>query len=324
MPQFRRPRRGSLAFYPRKRARRIYPSISTYPDVDKPKVLALAGYKVGMTHAILQDNKKGSSTFGQEISVPVTILECPPIKVIGIRTYRNTDKGLVVLTETFSKNLPKELSRKINVGKADTEKKISEMEKNVEKISRVRLVVSTQPWQSGVKKKTPEIFEIEIGGKDAKEKLEYAKQMIEKEIFPNDVVKEGELVDVISVTKGKGTVGPVGRFGVKILDHHSKQKRRHVGAIAQQVPRRVRWTAPMAGQMGFQTRTELNKRVLKIGDGKEVIPAGGFKRYGILKNNYLVLQGSVPGPKKRLVLLRAAIRPQKVKLLVPEVREIAK
>jgi large subunit ribosomal protein L3 len=118
-------------------------------------------------------------------------------------------------------------------------------------------------------------------------------------------------------------MGPVRRFGVKIQNRHAKQKLRHVGAIAQQVPRRVRWTARLAGQMGFQTRTELNKRVLKIGSGSEIVPKSGFNRYGVVKSSYVMLQGSVPGPKKRLVILRNAIRPQKVKAIVPDIREIA-
>src|SRR3989304_8051120 len=101
MPEVSRPRRGSLGFYPRKRAKRIYPSISTYPSEEKPKVLAFAGYKAGMTNVIAVDNKKGSPTFGQQIVVPVTILDCPPIKIVGLRAYTKTVKGLKVFTEAW-------------------------------------------------------------------------------------------------------------------------------------------------------------------------------------------------------------------------------
>jgi large subunit ribosomal protein L3 len=48
----------------------------------------------------------------------------------------------------------------------------------------------------------------------------------------------------------------------------------------------------------------------------------GFKRYGVIKGNYVLIEGSVPGSKKRLVMLRPAIRPTKVKLLIPEIKEI--
>jgi large subunit ribosomal protein L3 len=316
-----KPRRGSLAFYPRKRARRIYPSIKTYPEVEKAKLLAFAGYKAGMAQAIIVDNRKESPTFGQEISVPVTIIDCPPLKVVGIRAYEKTKKGLKVFTEAWTKNLPKDLERKTKV--KPKEENLKKIEENLEKISKLRLIVCTQPRLSGLKKKNPEVFEIEVGGKDLKEKFEFAKSLLGKEINIKDFAREGELVDVIAVTKGKGFAGPVERFGVKIQVRHAKKKLRHVGSLGSQVPRRVRWTVPQAGQLGFQTRTELNKRILKIGEsGKEVTPKGGFRRYGIITSNYVVIEGSVPGPKKRLIMLRHAIRPGKVKFLPVEVKEV--
>lgn len=321
MPAKRRPKRGSHAFYPKKRAIRIYPSISTYPEAEKPRLMDFAGYKAGMTHAILLDNVKSSPTFGQEISVPVTVLDCPPSKVVGIRAYKSTAKGLQVLGEAWSKELPKELARKTKA--KGSEEKIGDIEKNLEKISRIRLIFATQPILSGFGKKTPEIFEVEIGGKDAKEKFDFAKQLLGKEIKASDIFKQGEYVDAIAVTKGKGTAGPVKRFGIFIQSRHAKEKRRHVGTLGQEEPGKVRHTVPMAGQLGFQTRTEMNKRILKIGEkGEEITPKSGFKRYGVIKSNYLLIEGSVSGPKKRLVRLRVTIRPPKVKLLVPEIREI--
>ena len=65
------------------------------------------------------------------------------------------------------------------------------------------------------------------------------------------------------------------------------------------------------GQRGTQ-RTEYNKKILKIGEAEqadEVNPDGGFVKYGVVKNNYLLLKGSLPGPSKRLVIFRKAIRP---------------
>lgn len=75
--------------------------------------------------------------------------------------------------------------------------------------------------------------------------------------------------------------------------------------------------------MGFFSRTELNKRVLKIGEkGEEITPKSGFNRYGKIKENYILLQGSVPGEKKRLILFRPAIRSQRLKFNLPEIKEI--
>ncbi|MEM7814124.1 MAG: 50S ribosomal protein L3 [Candidatus Aenigmatarchaeota archaeon] len=323
MPTIKRPKKGSQAFYPRKRAKRIYPAVSTYPETEKPKLLDFAGYKAGMLTVVLIDNVKNSPTFGQEVATPATVIECPPLRVIGIRAYKLTTKGFQVLTEVWTKNLPKDIERKVKV--KPNEEKISEIEKNLEKISKIRLIVATQPRYSGVGKKKPEIFEIEVGGKDVKEKFEFAKQMLGKDVKVSEVFKQGEYVDVIAVTKGKGTEGPVKRFGVFIQSRHAKEKRRHVGSLGQEEPGKVRHTVPMAGQLGFQTRTEFNKRILKIGeDGKEITPSSGFTRYGVVKSDYILVEGSVPGPKKRLIRIRAAIRPPKLKFLIPEIKEVIK
>jgi large subunit ribosomal protein L3 len=318
-----KPRAGSLAFYPRKRARRIYPRLSVYPESEKVKVLSFAGYKAGMTHVVLIDNKKSSPTFGQEIVVPATVLDCPPLKVVGLRAYEKKRKGFSILTETWIKELPKGIERKVRI--KPKEENLSKIESNLDKISKLRLIISTQPKLSGIGKKKPEIFEIEIGGKDNKEKLEFAKSLLGKEISAKDVVREGELVDVIAITKGKGTAGPVKRFGVKIQRRKAHGKERHVGSLGPEHPARVRWTVAQAGQLGFQRRTEYNKRILKIGDdGKEITPKGGFKNYGIIKSNYVLVEGSIPGAKKRLIVLRPAIRASKTKFLVPEIKEILK
>jgi large subunit ribosomal protein L3 len=322
MAEVKKPRRGSLGYWPRKRTSRIYPHLTAYPEAEKAKVLGFAGYKAGMAHAVVVDTRKNSPSFGQEIAMPITILDCPPLKVLGLRVYQKTTKGLEALTEIWVKDLPKDLARKVNA-KPSKEEKIGEIEKNLERISKVRAIVSTQPRLSGIGKKKPEVFEVEIGGKDSKEKFDFAKQLLGKEVATKDVMREGELVDFVGVTKGKGMAGTVKRFGIRIQVRHAKKKLRHIGTLGPQTPGKVRWTVPQAGQLGFFRRTELNKRILKIGEnGSEINPKSGFKNYGIIKSNYIVVEGSIPGSKKRLVMIRSAIRPSKIKLLVPEVREI--
>ena len=51
MVRHHQPRKGSVAFSPRKRAAKETPRIKSWPQNDEPKLLGLAGYKVGMTHA---------------------------------------------------------------------------------------------------------------------------------------------------------------------------------------------------------------------------------------------------------------------------------
>ncbi len=320
-----KPRAGSLAFYPRKRARRIYPRITTWPSVDKPVPLGFAGYKVGMAHAVIVDTKKTSPTHGQNIVVPVTIIETPPLKVIGLRVYKQTTKGLRILGEVWDESVKddKYIKRKVKVAKSyNTQEKLKKLEEKLSEAKKVRLIVATQPHKSGLGKKTPEIFEIELGGK-VEDAWKLAVEKLGKEILASEVFQEGEFVDVVAVTKGKGTQGPVKRFGVKIQNRKAKKKMRHVGSLGSETPQRVLWTVPQAGQMGFFTRTELNKRILKIElDGKSFTPKSGFHRYGVLKSGYILIEGSVPGPKKRLIRLRKAVRPPKVTVLPTEVKQV--
>jgi len=319
-----KPRAGSKAFWPRKRAKRIYPRINTWPETDKVKTLGFAGYKAGMIHLSIIDTRKYAPTKGEEITIPATILDCPPLKVLGIRAYKDTPNGLTVLSEVWDEKVKedKDLKRKIILGNYKREEKM--IEGNLNQIKKLRLIVRTQPRKSGLKKKIPEIFEIEVGGTDTEEKWKYSKELIGKEIGIKDVFKEGEFIDVIAITRGMGTQGPVKRFGIKIQGRKAAGKRRHTGTLGSETPRRVLHTVPMAGQMGFQTRTEYNKRILKMGgDGKEITPKSGFTNYGIIKGDYALIEGSLVGSKKRLVRLRIAIRPPIVPILPSEIKSLS-
>ena len=303
MAKYSSPRRGSLAFYPRKRTRRIYPVVRTVPEVAEPKPLVFAGYKAGMTYVVGVETYKNSPNYGQRITIPVTIVECPPLFVYGIRLYKDTPYGRKTLTDFIVKNPPKYLSRKLSLPK--NPKEIDES--LVEKADDIKLLVCTQPWLIN-RKKTPEVFEVPLGG-SKEEKWEKAKELFGKEIHISDVFKEGDYVDVIGVTKGHGFTGVIKRFGVTRQPRKAKGHVRHVGTIGAWTPSRVLWTVPMAGQYGFFRRTEYNKRILKIGtNGEEITPKGGIPHYGIVRSEYILIAGSVPGPKKRLIMVRPAIR----------------
>jgi len=326
MVRHSKPRAGSLGFWPRKRTKRIYPRVSNWSDSDKVKIPGFAGYKAGMTHIILVDNRKHSATKGEEISVPVTVLDCPPLKIVGLRFYSSDENGFFVFDEIWSdleKN--KHIVRKLIPGKRKHEEKFKKIEEDIEKIKKIRAIVQTNPKESGIGKKKPEIFEIEITGKDTKEKLDFAKTMLNKEIRAQDVFKAGDVIDVISISKGKGTQGPIKRFGVKRQKRKDKKKRRHIGALGSEKPGKTPWTIAMPGQLGFQKRTELNKRIVKIGeDGKEITPKAGFTNYGLVKKDYILISGSVPGARKRLIMLRPAIRHTRTPTGEPEIRHVSR
>ena len=293
MAKLSRPRRGSLGFSPRKRARKPYASVSAWPENEETKLLGFAGYKAGMTQVFAIDRQKTSPSFNQEIAVPVTVLECPPLKAKEVRAYEETNQGLKLIPKT----------------------KLEEKKENIEE---VRLLVETEPPH---KKKT-ESFELAVGGRP-EEALKYAKTILNKKVKISEVFKEGDYVDVIGITKGKGIQGVVKRWGAKIQGRKAKGKRRHVGAINPWKPARVMWTSLQAGQMGYHRRTSLNSRVMKMGEnGKEVTKKSGIPSYGIVKSDYVLLKGSVPGTKKRLIIVRLSIRKPKEREF-PEVKEVA-
>ncbi|MEM0372667.1 MAG: 50S ribosomal protein L3 [archaeon] len=306
------PHRGSLQFYPRKKTKRIYPSVSTFPKTETPKLLGFPAYKAGMTHVIANETHDKSPAFGQQIAMPVTILETPDVFIYAIRLYERSPFGLKITAEVIAEKIPKELSRKIFLPKTvKTKEQLEKAEKQVEKAAVVRVIIATQPVKISLKK-TPELLEVGVGGKDVRSAWEYAKKILGTEVKAKDVFSEGAWIDVVGVTKGKGLQGPVKRFGIKIQPRKAHGHRRRPGAIGPWNPPRVLHTVPMQGQMGFFKRTEYNKRIIKIGDdGKKITPSGGIVNYGEISSSYILVKGSVPGAKKRMIVIREPIRGHK-------------
>lgn len=317
-----KPRSGSLAYYPRKRAARETPSFTTFLVVKEGQVkpLNFLCYKAGMMHGTAKNVAQGTTTYNQDVFVPVTVLECPPLKVFGARAYLNGGAyGSKVFGDVLAEKIDKRLLRRIKNFKKKTPKKKKEtnssetksdfgvFEKQLEKISDFRLLAHTQPNLTGIGKKKPAVCEISLNGK-LEEKLKFAKEKLGKEISIKDFAAEQQFLDVKAVDKGKGFTGPVKRFGIKIHGRKAK-KHRVVGSIGPWHPATIMWTVARAGQHGYQTRTEYNRRILVMDSNVgEINPAAGFKNYGVVKNDFIVVTGSVPGPAKRAVALRAAIR----------------
>ncbi|HIP58571.1 MAG TPA: 50S ribosomal protein L3, partial [Archaeoglobus profundus] len=230
--KYSRPRRGSLAFSPRKRASRIVPRVRSWPDYEgEPKLLGFAGYKAGMTHVIMIDDRRNSPTYGEEIMVPVTVIETPPMKVMGIRVYKNTPYGLEIAGEVWTNELEEYLGRRINLPKKNPD--VDKL-REIENIAEVRVITYTQPYKiTGVPKKVPDIMEQKVGGSDIEAVLDYAISKLGKEVRISEVFKEGQFIDVIAITKGKGFQGPVKRWGVITLDakHARSSKHRRVGTL---------------------------------------------------------------------------------------------
>lgn len=301
------PRRGSKAFYPRRRAKRIFPTVKHFRGEG---LSGFVGYKAGMMHVVALDNYDKSPSYGMSVSIPCTIIEAPALFCFGVIAYRKTLYGLSPVSTVYHDKLDKELSRVFVLPKKPNKENAKKIEKEIGSVAEVRLLLHTQPKKIKLKKK-PEVFELPVL-KPAPEAWKLAMERLGKEIKVSEILKEGEYIDVTAVTTGRGIQGPVKRFGVKIQHHKAGAHRRRPGAIGGWHPARVLWTVPMAGQHGFQRRTDYNKRIIKMADNpKELSPAGGIQNYGELKESCILVMGSVPGPKKRLIFMRKALRQPK-------------
>ncbi|MBS3136789.1 50S ribosomal protein L3 [Candidatus Woesearchaeota archaeon] len=310
MGQVMGPRHGSMQYWPRKRAIRPYPRVRSWQISETPKQAALlgfAGYKVGMTHVLATDNKKTSKTKGSEIFIPVTIIECPPIKIYSVRAYKKEGTCLLVKKEILV-GKDKDLFRKVRISKKTNS--IDSLQ--AADYDDIRVNVLTTPRLTGIGKKKPEIFELALSG-SVGDKLAFVKNNIDKEIQVKDIFKEGQLLDFHAVTKGKGYQGPVKRFGVRIRSHKAEKTKRGPGSLGAWCGQgHMMYRVAHAGQMGYHTRTEYNKWLIKISSNPvEINPVGGFINYGVVRNPFILVQGSVAGNKKRLVRFSYASRQKK-------------
>ncbi len=297
-------RHGSLQFYPRVRAKKILPRVSWKALArEDTNLLGFIGYKVGMKSAYVKDNTPNSLTKGQRASIPVTIIECPTMKIFSVRFYKHSK----VIGEVINQNLDKELKKKVKLPKI-VKKKIEDFKEG--DYEDIRLIIYSQVKKTGIKKK-PDMAEIGISG-NLNEKLEFVKTNLSKELRIKDIFPEGT-VDVRGVTIGKGNQGPTKRFGLTLRSHKSEKGVRGPGSGGPWHPARVEFTQPMAGQMGFFTRTTYNHKIVLIGDTSEtdINLQEGFRHFGKIKGDYIILSGSVQGPKKRQILITNALRPVK-------------
>ena len=339
-----KPRRGSMGYSPRKRANRQFSRISSWPksDSSEVRVQGFAGWKAGMTHVLVRDNNPHSPSAQQEVRKAVTVVEAPPMSVLAVRGYRMTPYGMQTAGEAWNDSdspeglMPRLANQSRGERDAEDGRKPSKRAGRIPvrgtnspdealkalreaDLCEVRLIVSTQPaLVKSVSSKTPEIMEVALTGGDNAAKLDWAEERLGGSITLDDVYEAGQEVDVAGVTKGKGWQGSIKRWGIKLLSHKNSKRRRQGGNMGDFGTRYVRKTIRQAGQVGYHNRTELNKRILRISDPGEsdITPAGGFLSYGEVTNPYMLIQGSLPGPSKRMLRFRDAIRPRPAK---PEV-----
>jgi large subunit ribosomal protein L3 len=265
-----------------------------------------------MTHAFVVDFRKRSTTAGQELSVPVTVVEVPPLRVAAARLYRTNPYGRNVVAEVWTDQVDEHLSGRIPehpASPAEVRETFTSAEGD-----EVRLVVYTQPHLiTGVPSKTPQLFEVRVTGEKPEARRTFALGQLGKELRAEDMTREGEFLDLIGITKGKGFQGHIQRWGVKLQPHKNSKHRRMIGTLGPHNPSFVSYRIPQAGQRGYHRRTVYNLRVLRVvKDPRKdpVTPLGGFPHYGEVRSSCIVLHGSLPGPAKRLLRFRMPIRSQ--------------
>uniref|UniRef100_A0AAQ6A7K9 60S ribosomal protein L3 n=1 Tax=Amphiprion ocellaris TaxID=80972 RepID=A0AAQ6A7K9_AMPOC len=106
--KFSAPRHGSLGFLPRKRSKRHRGKAKSFPKDDPSKpvhLTAFLGYKAGMTHIVREVDRPGSKVNKKEVVEAVTIVETPPMIVVGVVGYVNTPRGLRSLRTIFAEHI---------------------------------------------------------------------------------------------------------------------------------------------------------------------------------------------------------------------------
>ena len=338
--KFERPRHGSLGFLPRKRASRIRGKVKSFPKDDaskEPHLTAFLGYKAGMTHILRDVDKPGSKAHKKEVVEAVTILETPPMIVVGIVGYVITAHGLRALTTVWAEHLNDEVKRRFYKNWHKSKKKVftkyvkkyadgqKDIDAEIEKIKQycqvVRVLAHTQIRKVKVGQKKAHLMEIQVNGGDTAAKVAFSQGLFEKQVPADAIFGENEMIDVIGVSKGHGYEGVTTRWGTSRLPRKTHRGLRKVACIGAWHPAKVQYSVARAGQNGYHHRTEMNKKVYKMGKGgvennattefdlteKNINPVGGFPHYGLVREDYMMLKGNIIGAKKRVITLRKAL-----------------
>jgi large subunit ribosomal protein L3e len=297
---------------------------------------AFMGFKAGMTHIVREMDKLGSRMHKKEVVEAVTIIETPPMYVVGVVGYVSTPKGLRSLTSVWAGHLRDEVKRRFyknwyrSKKKAFTKyaKKFADDKQSIDAelarikkyASVVRVIAHTQPRLLNKGQKKAHLMEVQVNGGSIEQKVDYAVSLFEKQVPVESVFDESEVIDIIGVTKGHGFEGVTARWGTRKLPRKTNKGLRKVACIGAWHPAKVSWAVARAGQRGYFHRTSINHKIYRVGKAgthsgttesdlteKGINPMGGFPHYGLVKQDFVMLKGAVMGPRKRVITLRKAI-----------------
>ena len=321
------PRRGSLAYSPRIRAKSMEARIRAWPKLnsEEPKILAHCGFKAGCVQIVSIDDRDKTPNAGKQLVSLGTVLVTPPVLILGIRGYSKGHNGLHAEFDVYAEDIPKHIAKEISLKNNDKDA-VDNAEKRLKKIKEIFAIVAVSPRSAGLEQKKPYIFEASVSGGDIPKQFAHVKEVLGKEIKIDQIFETGATVDVAAITKGKGWQGVIQRWGVKKKQHKSRKTVREVGSLGPISPQSVMYTVPRAGQMGFHQRTEYDKRIMVMGNTDDekikINPDGGYKHFGLVKGDFIILKGSVPGTYRRLIKLRSQIRNAPAKVNKPNILEV--
>ncbi|KAI6788413.1 60S ribosomal protein [Hortaea werneckii] len=339
--KYEAPRHGSLAFLPRKRATKHQGKVKSFPKDDPkkaPHLTAAMGYKAGMTTIVRDLDRPGAKLHKKEIVEAATVIETPPMMVVGLVGYIETPRGLRSLTTVWAEHLSDELKRRFyknwykskkkaftKYAKKHAEEGGKNITRDLERMKKycttIRVLAHSQVSKTPLSQKKAHLMEVQINGGSIADKVDFGHGLFEKPVEIDSIFEQDEMIDCIAITKGHGYQGVTSRWGTKKLPRKTHKGLRKVACIGAWHPSHVQWTVARAGQMGYHHRTSVNHKVYRIGKGtdegnastdfdvskKQITPMGGFVRYGEVKNDFVLLKGSVPGVKKRVMTLRKSM-----------------
>mmetsp|Transcript_12320 Transcript_12320/g.25342 ORF Transcript_12320/g.25342 Transcript_12320/m.25342 type:complete len:385 (+) Transcript_12320:179-1333(+) len=339
--KYEAPRHGSLGFLPKKRCQRKKGKIKSFPKDDitlNCHLTASIGYKAGMTHVVREIDVPGSKLHKKDVIEGVSVIEIPPVEVVGLVGYIKTPRGLKSFKTVWSDKINTEFKRNFYKNWYRSKKKafsnhliLSKEEravktfKDCEKIRKycsvIRCIMGSEKKKTGMAQKKANVLEVQVNGGTTNEKISFCLNLFKKKVSINQIFRPNELVDIVGITKGKGFEGVISRWGVTKLPRKTHRGARKVACVGAWHPSRVSFTVPRAGQNGYHHRTQLNLRIYKIGKAedsfggktdfdvteKSINPMGGFPHYGEVKNDFLILKGGIIGPKKRSLIIRKSI-----------------
>jgi len=347
--KFSAPRHGSKGFLPKKRSKRHRGKCKAFPKDDPSKpvhLTAFIGYKAGMTHIVREVDRPGSKTNKKEVVEAVTIVETAPMVCVGMVGYIETPTGLRSFKTIFAEHLSEECKRRFYKNWSNSKKKAfttyarkwaeesgkKQIESDIAKIKKyckvVRILAHTQTKLLRKRQKKAHLMEIQLNGGSIADKVDWAREKFEQPIPVSSVFDQDELIDIIGVTKGRGVKGVTSRWHTKKLPRKTHKGLRKVACIGAWHPSRVQYSVARAGQKGYHHRTEINKKIYRIGLGihtkdgkvvknnaatefdpteKTITPVGGFPHYGDVRNDFIMIRGAIVGPRKRVITLRKSL-----------------